>query len=178
MYVTIHKLYMKLYMKRDTIMSYTIKIVNMVACVLLIIAYSIYAMGETAPEPDDLKSWAIAMLIFIGIGIVVMIVIQILFHIVLSIGIAIKEREEDDKTVERIITSTVVEDERDKLISLKSAHIGSTCVGVGFVAALLILAFGSSALVALHVIFGSFIIGLLVEGGASIYYYERGVRNE
>jgi hypothetical protein len=159
-------------------MSYNIKIINMVAGVLLIIAYSIYAMGETAPASDDLKSWAMAMLIFIGISIVVMIVIQILFHIVLAIGITIKEREEDDETVERIITSTVIEDERDKLISLKSAHLGSACVGAGFIVALIVLAFGSSALVALHIAFGSFIIGSIVEGGASIYYYERGVRNE
>ena len=160
-------------------MSYKSKrnLISMVAGVLLVIAYTIYALGKASPAPDDLKTWAVAMLIFIGISVGIMIVIQILFHIGLAIGIAVKEKENDDKKVERIIESSMYEDERDKLINLKSSHIGAVCVGVGFVAGLIMLALGVSAVVALHIIAGAFAIGSIIEGCVSIYLDERGVRN-
>jgi hypothetical protein len=160
-------------------MSYNSKkaITDMVAGALLIIAYIIYARGNTALVPNDLKACATVMLVFIGISIGVMIVIQILFRIALAIGIAIKEREQDDKTVERIISSTMLEDERDKIIELKSAHVGFICAGIGFVLALVSLVAGAVPLTALHIVFGSFFVGSLIEGGVSIYHYERGVRN-
>ena len=147
----------------------------MIMGVLLAAAYIIYALSDSSPAPDDLKSWAAAMLVFIGIGVAAAIVIQIIFHIALSIGIAVKEREQDEKTVERIIASTVVEDERDKLISLKSAHIGYIFAGLGFVAALVALAFGTQFVTALHILFGTFSSGSLVEGIVSVYFYERGI---
>ena len=142
-------------------MSYNSKktITSVVAGVLLNIAYIIYALGEHSPAPDNLKSWAIAMLVFIGIGIAAVIVIQIIFHIVTAIGIAIKEHE------------------RDKLISLKSTHIGYVFVGIGFVVALAELALGMSSVVALHTLLGAFSVGSIAEGIASICFYEKGVRN-
>ena len=157
-------------------MSYKSKrnLISMVAGVLLVIAYSIYALGTASPAPDDLKTWAVTMLIFIGTSVAVMIVIQILFHIGLAIGIAVKEKENE---VERIIESSMFEDERDKLINLKSSHIGNACAGVGFVAGLIALALGISAVVALHIIAGAFTVGSIIEGCVSIYLDERGVRN-
>jgi hypothetical protein len=160
-------------------MSYSSKktIVSMVSGLLLIAAYLIFALGSSSPAPDDLKSWAVAMLIFIGIGVALTIAVQILFHVAVAIGVAAKEREQGDKQVKRMVESTMVEDERDKLISLKSAHIGYFCAGFGFIAALMALAFGLSALAALHIVCGAFAFGSLVEGGINIYYYERGVQN-
>ena len=117
------------------------------------------------------------MLVFIGIGIAAVIVIQIIFHIVTAIGIAIKEQEHDDKEIERHLLSLVVEDERDKLISLKSTHIGYVFVGIGFVVALAELALGMSSVVALHTLLGAFSVGSIAEGIASICFYEKGVRN-
>jgi hypothetical protein len=152
-------------------------IVSIIAGLILIAAYAIYALGATAPAPENLKGWAIAMLVFIGISVAIAIVIQILFHITLAIGIAVKERQCEDKEVERIISSTVVEDERDKLISLKSSHIGYICAGIGFVAALVALAFGMTSVAALHILFGTFAAGSIIEGIVSVYYYEKGVRN-
>ena len=143
--------------------------------ILLAVAYVIYALSEHSPATEDLKSWAIAMLVFIGIGVAAVIVVQIIFHIALSIGIAVKEQGQDDKTVERIIASTVVEDERDKLISLKSSHIGYIFAGLGFVAALVALAFGTQFMTALHIMFGTFSGGGIAEGIVSVYFYERGI---
>jgi len=160
-------------------MSYSSKktISGMAVGIILITGYIIYALGGAAPAPEDLKAWAAAILIFIGIGIAAGIVIQILFHIAFAVGTAVKERERDDKTVERIISASVVEDERDKLIELRSGRIGHIFSGLGFVAALVALAFGMSALFALHILFGVFFVGALIEGAVSVYYYERGIRN-
>ena len=152
-------------------------IASMSAGVFMIIAYITYALGGSAPASEDLKSWAVAMLVFIGISIVVVIVIQILFHIATAIGIAVKKHERDRKKIDRRFSAITVEDERDKLISLKSSHISSIVAGIGFVSALVCLAFGASAVLALHVIFGSCAVGSIAEGVASVYFYEKGVRN-
>jgi hypothetical protein len=158
-------------------MSYNSKktIASIITGVLIVTSYIIYALSDCSPAPEDLKSWATAMLVFIGIGVAAVIIIQIIFHIALSISIAVKEQGQNDKTVERIIASTVVEDERDKLISLKSSHIGSVFAGIGFVVALVALTFGTSVVTALHILFGTFSGGSLAEGIVSVYFYERGI---
>ncbi|MDR1531874.1 MAG: hypothetical protein LBS62_06775 [Clostridiales bacterium] len=147
-------------------MSYNSKknISSIAAGILIIAAYAVYAFGERAPAPDDLKSWATAMLVFIGIGVAAVIVIQIIFHIVLAVGIAAKEQDCNGKEVERIISSSMVEDEREKLITLKSAHVGYICAGIGFIAALVALACGWSAVAALHILFGTSAVGSVAEG--------------
>ena len=139
-------------------------------------AYVVFALGKHAPKSDDLKAWAAAMLVFIGIGIAGQIVIQILFHLAYAIGIAVKEQNCDDKEVERIINLSMKEDERDKLINLKSSRFGYICSGIGFVAALALWAFGCAAVFGLHILFGSVLIGSLIEGIANVFLHERGVR--
>jgi hypothetical protein len=158
-------------------MSYNSKktISSMAVGALVFIAYIVYALGETAPVITDLRAWAVAILIFIGIGVAVTIIIQILFHIAYAIGIAIKDG--DDKRVDRIMKVSMVEDERDKLIMLKSSQIGYICASFGFAAGLLVLVLGLPVLFILHIMFGSFAVGSIVEGGVSIYHYESGVRN-
>ena len=148
---------------------------GLITGLLLIIAYLVYALGNNAPAGENTKAWAVALLIFIGIGIAAMIVIQILFHIGYAIGIAVKERDCDDEQVERMVSSAMVEDERDKQIGLKSAHIGSICAGIGFIATLIAFALNFSAVISLHLLTGSFFMGGLIEGIISIYLYERGV---
>ena len=160
-------------------MSYNSKktIASMVTGVLMVIAYIIYALSESSPAPEDLKAWAIVMLVFIGISVVAVIIVNILFHIAIAIGIAMKEQERDEKKIDRRLSSLMVEDERDRLINLKSSHISSIVAGIGFVAALAGLAFGTSAVFALHVLFGSCVVGSTAEGIASVYFYEKGVGN-
>ena len=158
-------------------MSYSSKrnIVSILAGILIMIAYIIYALGGHSPAPEDLKSWAIAMLIFIGIGVVAVIVIQVMFHVVFAIGIAVKEQECDDEKINRIIKSSMTEDEREKIVNLKSSHIGYVCAGIGFIAALAALAFSAASVVALHILFGTFAVGSIIEGIVSVYYFEKGV---
>jgi len=161
-------------------MSYNSKktIASMVAGVVLVVAYIIYALGGSAPAPDDLKAWAVSMLIFIGIGVAVTIVIMILFHIAFAIGVAIKEKvqgNEPDENVERIVKSSMVEDERVKLIERKSNRVEHTFAGVGFVGMLFVLACGTSVVAALHIMLGAICGGMLIGGCINIYYHERGV---
>ncbi len=157
-------------------------IVSLISGALVVAAYCIYAFGRAqsgAVDASDLKFWAGAMLTFVGIGIVVTIVIQIVFHILMSIGIAVKKtiRNEkvDDKEIEKTINAEMVEDEMDKLIELKAMRVGFVIAGIGFVTGLLFLFLGYSAAVMLNILFLSFSGGALFEGAAQLYFYRRGV---
>lgn len=163
-------------------MSYQEKktIVSVVTGTLLLIAYCIYAFGKAGmANIDNLKFWAVSMLIFIGIGVVSMIVIQIVFHILLSISMAVKQKLNDencdDKEIEKALKIDMVEDEMDKLIELKANRIGYTFVGVGFVAGLVSVALGASAVVMINIAFLACLVGSLVEGLVQLRYYRRGV---
>jgi hypothetical protein len=166
-------------------MSYQEKrtVVSILSGVLVLAAYCIYAFSRSssgAVAPGDLKTWAGTMLIFIGIGVVTSIIIQIVFHILLSISIAVQKKIQDekmdDKEIEKSIHSEMVEDERDKLIELKSNRIGFFFAGIGFVAALIFLVLGFSPVVMLNILFISFSVGSLLEGFLQLYYYRKGIQ--
>jgi hypothetical protein len=149
--------------------------------VLVLAAYCIYAFNPArlaALPPGDLRSWASTMLIFIAIGIGATIVIQIVFHILYSIGLAVRskieDQQSDDKEIERTINREMVEDERDKQIELKSIRIGFIVAGIGFVAGLLSLVFNYTPVVMLNIVYLSFLVGSLLEGMGRLYYYRRG----
>ncbi len=163
-------------------MSYSEKrtIASILGGILVLAAYCIYAFGKYQAgllPADDLRAWAITMLIFIGAGIVVMIVVQIVFHILLSIGIAIRDRNYGEAGVENSIKEEMVEDERDRLIELKSSKVGFAFAGFGFVLALLALVLHYSPMVMLNILFISFSAGSMIEGVTSIFYYRNGFRN-
>jgi hypothetical protein len=159
-------------------------IVSLISGVLVLAAYCIYAFGRYqsgAVDAGDLKFWAGTILIFVGIGIAVSIVIQIVFHILMSIAVAVgkKIRDEqcDDKEIEKSIGAEFVEDEMDRLIGMKSLQVSVGVAGVGFIAALVSLLLGYSAVVMLNILFLSFSGGSLLEGVAQLYFYHRGVVN-
>ena len=150
-------------------------ITSTVAGIVFLTAYAIYV---TRPEntPADLQGWAISMLVFLGIAIVALIIIQIVFHIVLAAGIAVTEGEQDSKRIQRILDSTMAEDEMDRMINLRAARVGYVFAGIGFVGVLVALAAGLGAVVGLHVLFWSIAAGSFASGAVSVYGYERGVR--
>ena len=149
----------------------------MAAGVVLIAAYIIYVCTGNSPALDEIQAWAKLMLVFIGIGVAVQIVIQVLFHVAFAAGIAVKEHDKDGAKTKNIMNAYMVEDERDKLINLKSLRIGYSCAGAGLLIALLTLAAGVSVVIALHIVVGSGALASLIEGCAGIYFHERGVRN-
>ena len=163
-------------------MSYSEKrtIASILGGILVLAAYCIYAFGKYQAgllPADDLRAWAITMLIFIGAGIVAMIIIQIVFHVLLSIGIAIRDRNTNEAEIENSIKYEMVEDERDRLIELKSSKVGFAFAGFGFVLALLALVLHYSPMVMLNILFIAFAAGSMVEGITSIFYYRNGIRN-
>jgi hypothetical protein len=159
-------------------------LVSILTGILILAAYCIYAFGKVNAglvAPDDMKFWAITILIFIGGGVVAAIIIQIVFHILLSIALAVKEQiatgKCDDKEIEKSIELETVEDEMDKLIGLKAMRLGFAIAGIGFIAALFSLVFEYSPAVMLNIIFIVFSLGSITEGIAQLYYYRRGVKN-
>lgn len=163
-------------------MSYQSKrtIFSLIIGVSILAAYCIYGIGKLNSGEvvgEGVAFWAMTMLIFIGIGIVANIILQIIFHIGLSIGIAVKERENDEKTINRKIAAEMVEDEMDKLIQLKSLRVGFVFAGFGFIGALASIVLGFSTAIALNIMYLSFNVGALAEGVTSLVYYGRGVRN-
>ncbi|MPM76716.1 hypothetical protein SDC9_123715 [bioreactor metagenome] len=165
-------------------MSYQEKrsIVSIATGIIVLAAYAIYVRNRMVAgllPADDLRAWAVAMLIFIGIGVVATIIIQIVFHILMSVSIAVKHKIEkdivDEKEIERTIDTEMTEDEMDKLISLKSDKVGFICAGTGFMAALVSLLFNASPALMLNILFVSFSVGSLIEGISQIYYYRKGI---
>jgi hypothetical protein len=165
-------------------MSYPEKkaIVSILAGIAVIVSYCIYVYGKVKAgeaEPDNLKFWAGAMLLFIVIGIVASIVIQIIFHILLSVSIAVREQLENgnssDKRIEKEIAAEMVEDEMDKLVELKSMRVGYIVAGFGLVAALIYAYLGFSLAVMMNILFISFSGGSILEGVSQLFFYRRGV---
>lgn len=167
-------------------MSYQEKktLVSVCTGAFLLAAYGIWAVGKVQSgmaAADDLRFWAGAMLTFIGIGLAASIVNQVVFHILLSIGIAVKRQvrtgKVDDKEVEKEIKREMVEDERDKLIGLKSMQASFAIASFGFMAALAALALGYAPAVMLNIIFVAFFAGSICEGILQMHYYRRGVKH-
>ena len=137
--------------------------------------YLAFAVSGKAPAANDIQEWARAILKYLGITMGIAIVTQILFHIAYAIGVAIKERDTDDENVGRIVSATVVEDEMDKVVEMKSSIVGYVCLGVGTLVMLIVLAVGFPFIWAVHVQLGAVMVASLIEGFICIYLYERGV---
>ncbi len=165
-------------------MSYQEKrtLVSIATGIIILVSYCIYTISKYRSEVigiDDMKFWALHILIFIGIGIVANIIIQIIFHILMSITFAVQEKVHnnqcDDKEIESRIEVEMIEDEMDKLIELKANRIGFLSAGIGFMLSLVALILNYSPVVMLNIIFISFNIGSLLEGFTQLYYYRKGV---
>jgi Na+-transporting methylmalonyl-CoA/oxaloacetate decarboxylase gamma subunit len=164
-------------------MSYQEKrtLMSIITSVLLMVSYSIYAFGKAGMEHiNDLQFWAKTILVFIGIGIVVLIILQIVFHILMAISKAIRqklsENEVDEEEIGRSMRVETTEDEMDKIIEMKSNKFGYTIMGLGFMAGLIAIAFGASAVAMLNILFFSTWTGSLIEALMQIRYYRKGIQ--
>lgn len=164
-------------------MSYQEKrtLLSIITSVLLMVSYSFYAFGKAGMEHiNDLQFWAKTILIFIGIGIVALIVLQIVFHILMAIAKAIRQKMKEDKVDEEEIGRSMrvetAEDEMDKMIEMKSNRYGYTIMGLGFMAGLISIAFGASAVAMLNILYFSTWTGSIIEALMQIRYYRRGVQ--
>ena len=163
-------------------MSYQEKktITSLVSGVVVITSYCVHAwnrLGANEIGADDLKAWGLMILVFIGIGVAVMVVTQIVFHILLSVGVAMKRRNQDDLAIGKAVEAEITEDEMDQLIELKSMKAGYAVAGTGFLTSLATLAFDLPGSVMLNVLFLSFFLGAMTEAVLSLYYYRAGVKH-
>jgi len=140
-------------------------LVTILATILIFVVYSLFVYNRyIAPDPEIINNpgfWGKAFLLLIPVAIVAQIIIHIIFAIVNK---AVTNEDIPSK-----------DDERDKLIELKSIRISHWIFTLGFM-----LAMGSQALkMELSVMFitliaSGFLSGIISEG-AKLYFYHRGV---
>jgi hypothetical protein len=118
------------------------------------------------------------MLTFIGITAIAAIIIQIVFHVLLSIGISVKEAvkraDPESAEIEEALKGELVEDERDKLIELKSSRANSVTLSAGLMLGLVSIVLDFPPAVMLNLIFGAFFIGTIAEGVVNLILYRKG----
>jgi hypothetical protein len=156
--------------------------VTILTTILILGAYCMKAYEQyrlSAMATADIKFWAGTTLGFIGVSIVIAVMIQIVFHVLFSVSIAVQKKRQNDKCedreIERAVGIEMATDEMEKLIELKSMRVGFGMVGIGFVLSLVsqILDYGPGVMV--NMMFGSFCIGMLLQGITKLYYYRRGI---
>jgi hypothetical protein len=161
-------------------MSYQQKrtLTSMVTSLLVFGAYCLYAFPRYGFE-DSLQAWARTMLIFIGVAALANIVVQIVFHVLLSVGVSVREaiqdHDVDSDRIDAAIRQEIVEDERDKLIALKSRQAGFFISGVGLFAGLVSLVLGATPVLMLNILYGGFFLGAVAEGVVNLVIHRRGV---
>lgn len=163
-------------------MSYPQKrtLVTIFAMTLIYAAYWIYA-SSNLQIGDPLNNWAITMLIFGGVTVIAMVIVQILFHIFLSVGIAVRETVMDPNVdgdkISQSVKREFIEDERDRMLALKSSQVGSSIYGIGFFAGLISLVFYAPPALMLNIVFAAGFLGSVIEGVVNLIYYRRGFSN-
>ena len=153
----------------------------MIAQTIAVLAvYGIYVFGRLNNGTvgwEDTHFFAVTMLKFIGIGILITIVIQVLFHVLLSVSVAIKEHLKENQEIDSAIKAAMVEDERDKMIELKSTRVAAIAFMAGFIAGLALLALGHPAAMMLNVVFFVGGLGKIGEEVVKLIYYRAGGQN-
>jgi hypothetical protein len=138
---------------------------SLIATILIIFFYSLYVYNryiEDDPEIlNNFRFWGKTFLVLIPVSIIVQIVIHILFAIVNKI---ITDEDPADK-----------EDERDRLIELKSVRVSHWTFTTGFMLAMGSLALGLQPWVMFVILIASGFISEVVSGSVKIYYYRKGV---
>lgn len=143
----------------------------------LAFVYMFYVFMLNPELSGDLIKWARVALVFILIGIVGSIVAHILMGIFYAIKVSVTDSHLSEKDINRVLNSTLVEDEMDKLIGLRASRVGYYLSGFGGIFALISLALGMLPFTAFHILLAGFCLGSIVEGIMSIYLYEKGVQH-
>lgn len=115
---------------------------------------------EALAGPDALKIWARLVLGTMAGSIVVTIIAAILFNILWAIA------TRDPKP-------SFVVDERDRMIGIFGLRVLIVVVSVGFIAALVALALGYSALLALNLTLAGFAAGNFADCAVRMYLYRQ-----
>ena len=150
-------------------------LVSMVTGAVLVAAYTVYAATAGLIRSADLQKVGVAMLVFIAASIVAMILVMIAFHIAAAIRTTIDTGDRDRSQLDRMLSSWMVEDEMEKLITLKAGRATLIGAGLGFLAMLILLACNVTPALALHVLLWAIMGANIVEGALVIRFHERGI---
>lgn len=141
-------------------------LVSLIGSVLVFLFYALYVYNKhIAGSPEiinDFQFWGKAFLFMIPVAIVA----QIIIHIILAIFAKITTNEDLD----------IIDDERDKLIELKSVKISHYIFLGGFMTAMIWLAIGAQPGLMFILIFSSGFIASTVSEIARLYYYRKGIK--
>jgi hypothetical protein len=110
---------------------------------------------------EELKFWAVAILILIPIRIVS----EIIMHIIVAIITAIATGKEGSEVV----------DERDKLIDLKSNRNAYYLTCIGFLLSMIVIVLNQSVSAMFIVLFITGFLAEMVDIFSKMFYYRRGV---
>jgi hypothetical protein len=140
-------------------------LVTVISSVLIIGGYALYVYNKQIVGNfeimDDFSFWGKAFLKLIPVAIVA----QIIIHIVYAI-------------INKILTNEDIptkDDERDKLIELKTIRISHWIFVMGFISAMVLLAFGLKPYLMFIILFASGFFSSVVSELAKLFYYRRGV---
>lgn len=140
-------------------------LVTIITMILILTGYSLYVY-QTYIKPDvsiinNFQFWGKTFLILIPVTIVSQIVIHIIFAIINKIV-----TNEDMPTLN---------DERDKLIELKSIRISHWIFTVGFLLSMVTQVIGMQPYIMFITLIASGFISGIVSEFAKLYFYRRGV---
>jgi hypothetical protein len=148
----------KMYQKEKSIL------ISLITSVLILGSYSLYVYHTYIEGNKDIINdftfWGKAFLVLIPIAIVAQLIIHIIFAI-----------------INKIVTNEdipIIDDERDKLIELKTIRISHWTFTLGFLLAMGSLAIGMPPYVMFILLISSGFIAELAGGFAKIYYYRKG----
>jgi cell division protein FtsL len=139
-------------------------LVTLISSMLVMIIYAIYVyQRQVVPEPElinNLQFWGKSFLLFIPVAIVAMIVVHIIFAIINKM---VTNEDLND-----------VEDERDRLIELRSVRISHWIFTAGFLLAMASQAIGMQTWVMMVTFILSGLVSSLASELAKIIIYKRG----
>lgn len=139
-------------------------LVTLIATVLIFVIYSLVVYNKyIAVNPEiinDFRFWGKAFIVLIPVAIVA----QIIIHIVFAI-------------INKIVTNEDIptrDDERDKLIELKSIRISHWIFTLGFFLAMGSQAIGLQPWVMFFVLISAGFLSGIISEAAKIYFYRKG----
>jgi uncharacterized membrane protein YfcA len=140
-------------------------LVNVISSILITVLYTFYMIPrypQAEPySPDIFHFWGTFFVILIPVAAVAKIIIYIIFYILNTI--ATREVEPD------------ITDERDKLIEMKSSQISGYVFVIGFLLAMIAVAFGMPPAVMFILLFCAGFSSDIVSEISQFVFYRRGI---
>jgi uncharacterized membrane protein len=140
-------------------------IVNIITSVLIMLVYALIIyqrhMNGHFDLTQDYSKWGIIFLVFIAVSIGVRIVIHIIFNIINAIA----TRKED----------IPVEDERDKIIKLKSTRNAHYTFSIGFAISIILMSVGFTPVFLFVAFFACCLLSDIMDNVSQFYYHRKGI---